>query len=372
MADLPIVRRSEGESLIACPAYVGEESEAAAFGTAFHEFAAAYQTYCANTGEETAWTEIDRLASKHFFETGGVTPNRLDEYKTLCDQWARTRLMDLNTLLLVEHTITWTLEWAILRCTIDRVDRLDDGDPDDDPAWLKVTDWKTEYPDVDHTFQIRWYCQMLFLNHPSVQRIDFQIDHVRWNRRQGDAMTFMRGQLDDWWSEILPQVERRYKERAGGHAQARGGSACTYCALRYTCPKAIASARIIPENDDQADELLQETVRFAEGLSLGKEALKTYYSTREARVVDGIEVGNLEPREASFRVTATPTQVSRWMRKQLLDVDILLKVNTEKVGAQTKRDMVEAGLAEFRVSDPEFKWRAYQPPKPKRQQTEVA
>jgi hypothetical protein len=372
MADLPIVRRSEGESLIACPAYVGEESEAAAFGTAFHEFAASYQNYCRDTGQETAWTEIDRMASKYFFETGGVTPNRLDEYKALCDQWARTRLMELDTLIHVEHTITHTLEWAILRCTIDRVDRADDGDPDDDPTWLRVTDWKTEYPDVDHTFQIRWYCQMLFLNHRSVQRIDFQIDHVRWNRRQGEAMTFMRGQLDDWWAEILPQVERRYRERAGGRAQARGGSACIYCALRYTCPKAIASARIIPETDDQADELFQETVRFAEGLSLGKDALKTYYSTREARVVGGLEIGNLEPREDSFRVTATPMKVKRWMDRQMLDVDVLLKVDTEKLGTETKRLMVDAGLAEWRRSDPSFKWRAFQPPKKKPQRTEVA
>lgn len=361
IAEKPVIRRSLAESLITCPAFVREDGEQLAFGQAWHSFAATYILQCKATHEETRQTDVARLAAEAWIRTPGLLHSRLQEFIRLCERFAESHFANLETLTVVEHTETLDVGDMILTGTMDRIDRADLGDPDDDPEREIITDYKTERSELDHEFQLRTYAQLRLLNHPSLKEVGFIVDFVRdgWST---EAVWFRRGELDGWWDLMLASLRERLALR---DPQPVGGPACDGCGKRGTCPKALTIAREKPDNEDQADELFEETLRLEQALEVRRAGLKDFYRDREHRVAHGHEVGFLTPREPRLHVVGKPLEVLKWLNRRHYDGEAMLKVDTEAV-APVGEKLVEAGLATREYSKPGFRWRKHVPAREER------
>lgn len=360
LPERPIIRRSLAESLLTCSVFEREDGEHLAFGQAFHSFAAAYTLQCQATNEETRQTDVARLGSEAWARTHGLLQSRYSEFMKLCESFAATHLANLDTLMHIEHTETLDVGWAILTCTLDRIDRADLGDVDDAPTREQITDYKTEQGEMDHEFQLSWYTQVRFLKHPALQEIVFIVESIR-DRYTADPVTIRRGELDLWWRSMLGALRDRWEAQPASRVPT-GGPACVGCAKRADCPKALAVAREIPENEDQADELFQEALRMQEAFEVRKAGLHEFYRHREPRVVAGHEVGWLVPRDPRLVVTAAPLKVRDWLNRHHMDGNSVLKVDSEQVKHSAIADkLVVAGLAAREHSKPGFRWRKFVP-----------
>ena len=358
MPERRIVRRSLAENLLSCVRFQREDGEMLAFGQAAHSFFAAYKLQCMATGEETRFADVDRFAAEAWARTHGLDQARYAEFMQLCERWAGGRLVNLDTLMHVEHTETLDVGFAILTGTMDEIDRADMGDADDAPTRELIVDEKTAQGEMDSSFQGMFYVQLRFANHPALQEIGWQIYPVR-NRWPDETTWYRRGELDLWWKTTLEGLRDRLEHPNGEPTGCKG---CTDCAIRYECPKALAVARAIPETTDQADELFQEALRMDEALAVRKQGLIEFYRGRDPRVVAGHEVGFLTPRDPKLIVTAKPLDLRAWLNKQHLDGDSVLKVDTEAVSKSAIADkLVVAGLAIREHSKPGFRWRKYVP-----------
>src|ERR1043166_1306529 len=230
----PVIRRSLAEAPPGCPRFPMEDSERLAFGQAFHTYAASYILHCQALGEESDLTAVFELARDAWARTRGLNQERCiqpqdgsrdAEFFDLCHRFSEANLAGLDTLQHVEHTLTYDVGFPLLTCTLDRLDRVDAGDPDDDPTWLLVRDWKTELGEMEHGFQIRWYTQMLFLTQPGLQNVDFEVVPVRRGRPY-DAITFQRGDLETWWNMVMQALQEVLESPM---APPYGGAQCENC-----------------------------------------------------------------------------------------------------------------------------------------------
>lgn len=361
----PIIRRSLAEGLLSCVQFKREDSEQLAFGQALHSFIAAYTLKCQATGEETRMTDVAPLASEAWARTHGLQWSRWEEFLELCTHFADTHEASLSSLLRIEHTFTHDVGFALLTCTVDRLDRADAGDPDELPTNIQISDWKTERAELDHDFQARWYSQMAFLAMPSVDLVVFAVHALRdwW---KPEPYIFRRGELSLWWDTTLNALRSRLDVP---HAAPVGGPACPGCAKRYECPKATAVAGSIPETEDQADEQFQELLRLEEGIAVRKEGLKRFYSGHAERVVLGHELGFLTPREPRLVITVRPLDLVKWLKRKRLGGDEVLKVDSEQLSGKRLQDkLIEGGVAKHEFSRPSFKWRKHVPARDARRQ----
>lgn len=366
-AQKPIIRRSLAEGLLSCAQFKREDGEQLAFGQALHSFIAAYTLLCQAKGEETRMTDVARLAAEAWSRTHGLKHSRWQEFLDLCQHFAESRPASLESLMHVEHTLTVDVGFAIAVCTVDRLDRADVGDPDEAPMYIQISDWKTERAELDHDFQARWYSQMVFLTHRSVQNVVFAVHALRdwW---KPEPYLFRRGELDLWWDMTLGGLKARLDVP---HALPVGGPACPGCAKRYECARSTAVAGSIPETEDQADEQFQELLRLEEAVDVRKEGLKRFYSGHAERVVNGKEIGFLTPRDPRLVVTVTPLELRNWMNRRHMSGDAVLKVDTDHLGNRALQEkLVDAGLAEHKYSKPAFKWRAHVPARDARRHKE--
>lgn len=293
-----VIRRSLAENLLGCPAFLMEEGGALAFGQAFHTFAAGYLLHCKALGEETDLTAVYELGRDAWARTRGLDQSRDGEFLELCQTFADRHLAGLPALEAVEKTITHDVGWALLTCTLDGIWRIDGGDPDDEPSWLLVRDWKTEQGEMEHGFQIRWYVQMLFLTMPALDSVDFEVDPVR-RARPYDVITFNRGELDTWWAMTMQALREVIESPV---RTPYGGMHCRDCKLRRTCANAVEPHRQRPETEQEADAALERWHRLDAAAKTEWAGLKTFYDGRDFRVVRGEEVGFMPPRKPSTKL----------------------------------------------------------------------
>ena len=360
----PVVRRSLAEGLLACAQFVMEDGEQLAFGQAVHTFIAAYTLLCKATQEETRLTDVSRLAGEAWARTPGLLQGRWSEFVDLCQHVAESRPANLTTLMFVEHTLTHEEAGVTWVCTEDRIDRSDFGDPDEDPRVVQITDFKSERGELDHTFQSRYYTQMVFLTMPSVDQVIFSIQALRdWWVPEPDI--YIRGELDLWWKATVAGVKARL---AVPNAPPTGGPSCPSCSKRYQCARSTAVAAAIPETEDQADELFSDLLRLEEALDVRKQGLKHWYSGHPERVVHGKEIGFLTPREENLIVTAEPMVIVKYLNRKHMQGSSVLKVDKEQINHGMADKLIEAGLAKREFSKPAFKWRNFVPAKEARRQ----
>lgn len=350
----PEIRRSLAEGLLACSDFQREDGERLAFGIAFHDFVALYWRRLQAIHEESDLTAVRGLASEAWARTPGLLQSRFDEFMGLAERFAETHLGNLATLTVVEHTEVLDVGFAVLTATMDRIDRLDAGDPDDDATWEQITDYKTEQGEMDHAYQIRDYVQKRFLNHPRLRRISFVVDPVRLGRPD-EPIEFERGGLDEWWRVNLDGLRRRLDTPPGNPT---GSAKCYECALRTTCGRALAEAREAPTTEAQADEQLAEHHRLDAGAEVRWAGLKHFYEGRDERVVAGEDVGFLETLEPSVEILVGPTEMRFYNAVSGRPQDAYLKVATPTSRAVVDQ-MLVLGLARSRYKPRQFKTRIH-------------
>jgi len=352
----PEIRRSLAEGLLACSDFQREDGERLAFGIAFHDFAAMYWRRLQAIREESDLTAVRGLAGEAWARTPGLLQSRYDEFMRLAERFAETHLGELATLTDVEYTEVLDIGDMVLTCTIDRIDRLDGGDPDDDATWERISDFKTEQGEMDHAFQVRFYAQMRFERHPRLQRISFVIDPIRLGRPD-EPIEFERGDLDEWWETTLDGLRRR---RAAPPGNPTGGPKCHECALRATCGRSLAEAREMPTTEDEADEQLAEAHRLDAAAALRWAGQRQFYKGRDERVVAGEDIGYLETLEPSVEVLVGPREMRLYNAMSGRDQDAYLKVETPKNRGEIDR-MEVMGLARRYFKPRAFKTRIHKP-----------
>ncbi len=350
---LPAVRRSLAEGWASCPAFVMERSERLAFGQAAHLFIASYWRHLQAKGEETDMTGWTDLATEAWARTPGLLQSRFGEFMALCDHFTQTHMGEMDTLLAVEEPITRNVGWAVLVCTPDRIDRADNGDPDEDPSWLRLRDYKTEAGEMDHEFQVWFYVQMIFLSMPSVERVDVELDLIR-RRMPNEPFTIERGDLDIWWEATLKALHHRLDSGPGAPV---GGPACESCALRRTCGESIPSLAVAPQTQEEANALLAEHRRLAGAEAVRWALLEEFYRNHPAQPdVNGEEVGFLETRTDSVELLATAAQMRDFASGLGMDPDTYLKPVVPS--DRDSRELLEAeGLLRFYRKPEVFKVR---------------
>jgi hypothetical protein len=356
MPDKPILRRSAVQALLACTSYESGPSPNAALGSVVHDAIAAYLLTCRTGGEETRIADVEQLATEAFFRIPrGLDAGRLEEARMLVDRFARTHVADLATLLHVEKTLTHDVGFALVNGTVDRIDRADGGDPDDPFTEILISDWKTSWAVEDHLFQMLFYAALACLTWPSVDVVTTRIDHFRLNDGIVEA-SYERAFVLEWFADIMEALQKRLSEPKG---EPTGGAGCQFCAKRLTCGYAIAPFNALPENDAQAEEVIQDWIRLDAAELETRKVLEAYFWARDALEVNGLEVGFLESHNPVFRAAADLATVEAKARELMLDPEQIIetRLRSQGVPMAAKRALVEAGVAEFVPGPPAFKKR---------------
>jgi hypothetical protein len=362
---LPILRRSLVEAFLSCAAYRPGQGPNAAFGQLMHEAIASYWLACFDANADSlpfagefakhAWDRVPR---------GLALPTR-QRAADLMETFAASHLADPDRLLRVEHTGAWQTSGLLLTGTYDRLDRTDDGDRDDAPTAVRLIDYKTEQDGPDHDFQMQWYGALVCLDMPTVQEVATEVDLID-ARKAPLVRQYRREQLLAWWDE---HVELLVLRLATATARPTGGAACRWCALRLTCAESMPPWDTVPENDEQARELAGEWIRADARETELRAVLRAYTDGRpDPLLVDGYEIGHLQPRRPSWKPQLPPRQVTETMPQYLkrlnkalhdagmdtMPLEVVLGTTPTAAG---KRAMLAAGLATEVYSPSEFKRR---------------
>jgi hypothetical protein len=362
---LPILRRSLVEAFLSCAVYRPGQAPNAAFGQLMHEAIASYWLACYEANADSLPGAADY--AKHAWDRiprGLALPSR-QRAADLMEQFALSHLADPGHLLRVEHTGAWQTSGLLLTGTYDRLDRTDNGDRDDAPSAVRLTDYKTELDGPDHDFQMQWYGALVCLDMPTVQEVETEVDLID-TRKAPLVRQYSREQLLAWWDEHIELLLLRLGMPGG---RPTGGAACRWCALRLTCAEAMPPWDTVPENDEQAVELASEWIRAEARESELRAVLRAYTDGRPSPLlVDGYEIGHLQPRRPSWKPQLPPRQVNETMPQYLkrlykllhaagmdtMPLDVVLGTTPTAAG---KRAMLAAGLATETFNAPEFKRR---------------
>lgn len=379
----PHIRRSLMERLIACAVSESDQGENTSYGIYVHDCLYAYLLACVAHNEQTRWSDLDAIVTEQFYRIPrGLSPAHLDEARQLLDTFAHGHMANLQTLLwlphyepnganewttdsiprpALEYTLSADVGWAVINGTVDRLDRLDGDDPDDPPRIIQATDYKSQWAATPHLFQGRTYAQLAFLQPwaDGLEEFWWMPDPFRLRRDPNESViVYKRGDLDAWWEETLHGVRQRWELRLSGRAVPTGGSACQYCALRYTCPQSLPVARGIPENREQFEELAMEWTRMTESAKIRKQGLEAYAKGRAPVLINGFHYGYMTPLEPQWKAT-DPMGIVTHLDAAGEDgkAALVTWIAPNKVPYDQKPALVEAGVARYEMGPAQFKRR---------------
>jgi hypothetical protein len=355
MTDKPVYRRSTVEGLLACSSYESTGSPIAAFGEAFHDAVARYQLACKAAGEETLINEIGSITAEAFWAVPrGLDPGCLEDLVDLVSRWAFSHDARLSTLFGVEYTIVADCGDFLLTGTVDRLDRLDDGEKSEPPTSIEITDWKSGWGGGAHTFQMCFYAGLALRAWPSLQTVTTTVDHPR-KPAANVREQYSRDEIDPWFDDVLTAFRERLTQ---GAMEPRGGAQCIYCAHRLTCAAALPEIAAVPSSDNDAAELFRDYHRHKVAAAGYWEALQTYVGANRTLEIDDQEVGYLEPLDQRW-VASDPAAIVGYLNKKGLDGGKVLYTSVDKalVPPKIKEELVTAGLARWERGPATFKAR---------------
>lgn len=382
-ASIETYRRSTVESVIQCNAYEGDRSLEAGAGTAFHTAVKAYWLHCQARREESDLSAIVPIARRAFLTPEvGLHPDLLDDLVELFDHFARSHLAELDTLLRLEDTIeadpglTNPITGAAIRFTgtPDRLDRLDGGDPDDDPTWVAIGDYKTNRAVVNNMFQGRFYALLVFLTMGTVDRVTTRFDYVRFPHvrglRQAGAQNgvieidYWREEVEDGWlGEWWETIKLLFLEKLTAPVEPQGCAACEYCRKRTTCGGVLTPYTGTPITVEEAHALYRDWLRAKQVERTRWKALEGFFriTGTPAQHWEGDDVGFQRPREPRLVVT-DPLAVVTHMEALGMDGRgaLYTAIDKRKVPAAIHPSLVEVGAARREPGDLAFKRRRHQ------------
>jgi len=367
-----VFRRSYVEGFLQCTEVERASGDNAEYGIAVHDAIHQYLRQCLSAREESRISDIPQIMIEVFARHGGVHPDRFGEAADMVEQYARSHLADIDTLLHVEgqpaleFQLTADLGWATFTGTCDRIDRMDGDDPYDPPRLILIRDYKTQWAKVEHTFQGRFYAALAFRDkriNSALEGVAVEFDHLPlrngmvWHpgRVENQLAYFEPGDLDQWFNDNIDIFRRRY-EGPRGHPV--GGLSCQYCAKRYRCAAATLVSATMPEDKEQARELVGDWIRTEERAKLLKEALEKHYQHRKPDVFDGMEVGFLRPKKSTWRAS-DPQGIAGYLDKRGMDGRSVLDtiVNKKLIPDYMYPELVTAGVARWDEGEATFKRR---------------
>jgi hypothetical protein len=360
----PVLRRSFLASLLGCAVYEPDTGENAAFGIAAHDAIHAYWHQCIAAGEESRLGDVREIVAQVLRLPRGLSFDRRDDLLELLDQFARTHLAELDALLWVdgrpaiEYELRADVGWAVITGQPDRINRVDGGDVDDPVEGVSCPDYKTSWQTSDdHLFQGRTYAQLAFLRWPSLQTFEWMPDPL-YARHDPVPLLYVRGQLDEWWEDMLGSARAIWELRQSGRARPTGGSPCQYCDLRFACPGATLDAQLTPENDEQANEMAMSWLQAKEGLKAQRKGLAQYTARRKKPLtVNGKLVGWMTPDEARWVASDPLGIVSHATAAGYQGAKdwVVTWIDPRQVPKELKPALVEAGKARYELGPPQFK-----------------
>jgi len=229
------------ETLYVCKHVQGtrlRESEAAARGTEIHQALAAYINHLVRTRCATDLEVFDALARDACAEAGEVLEKFRDNHAFDPEKILATELhiaLDEN-FLPIEHPdddrqiaqYEGTLDLVVIHSLTE----------------AEIDDWKSYYQVIDaDTFQSKFYPLLVMCLNPSLERVKFVLEFVRYGASRSVEYT----RKDLAWLKELAQKERARQRKLHGLNRSRKlktspGRHCTWCPLLLNgCPVAEAN-----------------------------------------------------------------------------------------------------------------------------------
>jgi PD-(D/E)XK nuclease superfamily len=279
---LPKLSRYRVEALLACSAWAPSPGgPEARWGSAFH---LAAQLWHRNRMAEGPPLALEEYVEHAVSRTPGFPMERRDELGSLLFRWLASPpdlggYDESQAEVLLERTAEGV---AVLSGIADRIDA--------DAHRVRIVDYKTAWlstatPPRKAPFQLMFYAWLAARRWLDADTFELVQSGVRTDVTWAWTMTLAEVEA---WGEAMTA---RLAAVLAAEPTPTGGTACQYCAKRWACGAAIASAAGMPENDSQAEEVVQDVVRLEAALDERKAALKAFMADREPAVFAGMKVG---------------------------------------------------------------------------------
>lgn len=296
-------------------------SELTAYGSAFHEVAAAVDTAHSFAGEAKLPDErMEAIAAKVLgqperHEALSVAALRELREELVPKWWANYSFPADAGEVLIEWGSRVELDGRTFSARLDRVALY--GDP---PELAELTDYKAgpnlpSSEEVEKRLQLAAYAWHLFAGFPSLQEVRGQEEFVRYGVRLPREPMVFRPDDAAWMEEyLLTEAERVEGAYSAGELVATSGSWCSFCPVKQSCPLPEATRPAAIETAEEAEAQLSALLVEDERRKERRGALEAYF-----------EASGLHEVEAGDKVALMAPKVSNRFDKkraaEALDID---------------------------------------------------
>ncbi len=297
------------------------DSEAAERGQHFHAMGKLYVDFLVSSEQESDWSYADEVANSQKWNL---------EAMVIFRDWSRRRTFNPRTVFATEYQIR--LNWDL--------QPVDDDDPDvvfaGDIDLLEISgneaivgDYKTHFGVFEPTtIQSIYYPWLLFQIMPTLDKITFNLEFVRWGANR--SKEFTRDQLPEMNRYVQNQVIRLAGAVASNEWPATVNSKCVYCHLQ--CP--LVDAGLTQESIGQVQNQARAVELANQMFALDAASAKIQASLRAWAIERGtIDAGN-DMKLGFFpstKYTHDPRTITKLNKDHGFDPIRALQVNNQEI-----------------------------------------
>lgn len=279
---LPRLSQYRVKALLGCNAWIPSRASNPAFrfGRAYHT---ALQLWLSKGNEQDSPQALCEIAIRDEpgfpIERTAELERMVIDYIRSVDRAALRREWDVEVEVELERVADGV---AILTGRADRIDVSKDG------RTVRLPDYKTNWQlaqEKEPPFQLMYYGSLAARKYLSAERFILELHGARQGSVQ--SWTLSVDDIEEWWERMTTRLEQVLRDEK----RPTGGEQCHGCEKVWTCSAAPLEMSHVPENDDQALELVQDLTRRQAGVELLTNALKTYSKDREPFVLGDKLVG---------------------------------------------------------------------------------
>lgn len=316
------------------------ESEAARRGTAVHSIVAAYVNHLVKTKQQTDYAFLDALAEGAPLDALAVLENIRESYTFEPENVLATEMhivLDEDFRPTTDPDLIvyeGRLDLALLPTTTE----------------AEIHDWKSYCRIIDaDTFQSKFYPLLLLCAIPSIERVKFVLEFVRYGASRD--VTYTREDLPKLKKMATAARERQMAIHASVPHSASPGRHCMWCPLLTGgCP--------MEATNPYANRTAEETLRFAVWL---KEATKAANAELKNRMVEGGPISYRDGNGVEYRAEFAPqtrksyplaetsAAIADWMNMHPADAEFTERLTVSGLSSPLKakkREELKARLEE--------------------------
>jgi len=251
----------------------GPASDEAARGRVFHTAVAEYIEHCRDTGQESDLAHAAQIVT-------GLPLMQADEVGALLDGWARSHVVEPDTVAGVEMSLTTDVGGYGITGRLDLVTKAAMAGNDDGHGAVidHKTDWRVRsQAEIDSDFQGQVYA-LLASDAFGWRTVRVVFDFVRWGVTREhtyteDDLAGIAERVAKAAAELHQAVRDELQQGDGAAFPARPGPWCGFCPLAVTCdvraPEAIS-------DQSSAEATAGVVLQLEEKLARHKAALKAF------------------------------------------------------------------------------------------------